>query len=228
MIYCIGDSFTYGDELTDAGWDNQHPSPNAWPGKLGQLTNRPVTNLGRRACGNTRLVKRIVDTAFKDDAELVVISWTSPNRVEFLNGTPYDVWPGRNLKAVDNKHKETLIKALTLDHNEHFDLWCMRKWIRDIIVTQNLLANQGKPYLMLVTWHDWAPTEDTQDLWDKVDFRYFIGHPTSNLNGYNGYKTMCYYFSSDQKLPGGHPTEAGHQQIAENINEYIRHFSWLS
>jgi len=103
----------------------------------------------------------------------------------------------------------------------------MRKWIRDIIVTQNLLANQGKRYLMLVTWHDWAPTEDTQDLWDKVDFRYFIGHPTSNLNGSNGYKTMCYYFSSDQKLPGGHPTEAGHQQIAENINEYIRHFSWL-
>lgn len=226
MIYCIGDSFTYGDELPDAGWDNQRPSELAWPSKLSQLTDRPITNLGRKACGNTRIVKRIIDSAFKDDCELVIVAWTNPVRLEFFSSGPYDSWPGRNTKSFDNKAKEVLTKALTIENDVKFDLWAYRKWLRDIILTQNLLDNRGIKHLMFVTFHEWGPIPGTEDLWDKINWNYFLGHPLTSPTC--DYETLCYWMADAPKGPNGHPLELGQERIASKINEYIRNFGWVS
>lgn len=222
MIYTIGDSFTYGDELVD-------PSKTAWPILVGNCFDRPVLNMGKKAVGNTYIVKRVVDVAFKDDAELVLIAWTHPNRMEFFdydNNRPFNTWPGRQFRGATHSQLE-LTKILTHDQCPSSDVWAYRKWIRDIILTQNLLNTQNKKYLMMVTWHDWEPFNDVSDLWCNVDLAKFIGSPQGAIPTVD-YETFCYWFSDAPQGPNHHPLELGHQRIAEKINEHIRHLGWLS
>jgi hypothetical protein len=217
MIYTIGDSFTYGDELPDRN--------NAWPFLLGKEFNVPVTNLGRGGSGNTRIVKRVIDAAYKDDAELIIIAWTGPGRIELFTHSPINVWPGAQPR-ISHPLDQDAVRLLTLSHTKGWDIWSYRKWIRDIILCQNLLENQNKKYLMMVTWHDWEPNETTQDLWDKVNLKYFLGHPSTSNTPY--YETFCSWHGDCPRGPGGHPLELGHQRIADKINEHIRNFGWLS
>lgn len=215
MIYCIGDSFTYGDEL-------DKPEKDAWPVVLGKMLNKSVTNLGKPGTGNTRMVKRAIDVAFQDDAELVIISWTNPTRIEFFNTQPYDVWPGRQVWPQEDAN---IAKALTIMHNEYFDMWLYRKWLRDIILTQNLLKSQNKRYLMAQALHYSDNHDFAHDLWKKVDIGFFLYHP--QWSDVNKYETFCHW-TKDNAKAGQHPSETGHQQIAEKFYEYIRHLGWLS
>jgi len=214
MIYCIGDSFTYGHGLED-------PDKTAWPIVLGTLLNRPVTNLGKSGSGNTRIVKRTIDVVFRDDTELVILAWVGPHRIEFFDKTPYDIWPGQTFRKTPNE----IAKALTITQNNQFDLWLCRKWLRDIILTQNLLKNQNKKYLMARAWGAWEPLAGTEDLWNKIDWNYFVGHPTTTRN--TDYETFGYWYT-DIPLVLNHPSELGHQRIAEKFYEYIRNFGWIS
>ena len=218
MIYCIGDSFTYGDELTN-------PQLSAWPALLGKMLNHPVTNLGKRATGNTRIVKRVIDTAYKDDADLVLIAWTGPGRVELYDQEPYDIWPGRDTQAMIKHNRYIQIDTLTKSHTKHWDVWAYRNWLRDIILTQNLLENRNKKYLMMVAWHVWDPQPEHEDLWNKINFKYFLGHPTTSNTP--DYETFRHWFRHCPTGPNGHPLESGHQRIAEKINEHIRNLGWL-
>jgi hypothetical protein len=220
MIYCIGDSFTYGDELFD-------PANDAWPALLGKMLNCSVTNMGRNATGNTRIVKRVIDVAYKKDTDIIIIAWTGPNRLEFHDHEPYDIWPGRDTRAIMPtkiiRHIGT--DYLTKSHTEKWDTWAHRQWFRDVILTQNLLENQNKKYLMMVAWHNWNPLLEYQDLWDKINFKYFLGHPS--ISNSPDYETFCYWANGCPRGPGGHPLELGHQRIAEKINEYIRTLGWI-
>jgi hypothetical protein len=219
MIYCIGDSFTYGHGLSE-------PGKTAWPIVLGNLLNAPVTNLGKDSSGNTRIAKRTIDVAFRDDAELVILAWVSPYRIEFFDEKPYDLWPGRNFEKSPIKKPPTEItKALTILQNDQFDLWLYRKWMRDIILTQNLLKNQNKKYLMARAWGEWGPIEGTEDLWNKIDWNYFIGHPTTSGN--TDYETFGHWYT-DLPLVRNHPSDLGHQRIAQKFYEHIRNFGWFS
>ena len=214
MIYAIGDSFTYGDELTNREL--------AWPILVGKEFDIPVTNLGKKGTGNTRMVKRVIDVAYRDDAELVLVAWTNPGRLEIFNNRPIDVWPAQQIRNILSPGEQHITQLITTMHNDKWDTWATRKWIREIILCQNLLENQNKKYLMLVAWHDWSPTAETEDLWAKVNTKQFIGFNTPD------YETMCYWFGDAPKGPGGHPLELGHQRIAEKINEHIRNLGWLS
>jgi len=189
---------------------------------LGNLLDRPVTNLGKNGTGNTRIVKRTIDVAFCDDTELIIIAWVGPYRIEFFNKVPYDIWPG---SQAGNIPKE-IVNALTVIQNDQFDLWLYKKWLRDIILIQNLLKNQNKKYLMSVAWHPWEPVSGTENLWNNIDWQYFLGHPTNSAN--SNYENFGYWFADSPRGPGKHPLELGHQKIAEKFYEHIRNLGWFS
>ena len=52
-LLTVGDSFTYGEELADIS--------SAWPHLLGDQIGYKVTNLARPGCGNTRMVRQVVE-----------------------------------------------------------------------------------------------------------------------------------------------------------------------
>jgi hypothetical protein len=218
MIYCIGDSFTYGDELKD-------PTKSAWPIILGNLLNKTAVNLGKNGSGNTRIVKRTIDAAFCDDAELIIVAWTGPHRVEFFNEGPCDIWPGKEVWT-NIKDQITIAKAMTNATNDKFDLYLYRKWLRDVILAQNLLQNLDKTYLMAVAWHSWGPIPGSEDLWNKINWNNFLGHPSVSKNP--DYETFNYWIVGSPIGKTRHPLELGHQKIAEKFYEHIRNLSWFS
>jgi len=215
MIYCIGDSFTYGEELSNRDHD-------AWPAILGKKLNLPVTNWGKPATGNYRIVKRTMDAVFAD-AELIVIGWSDPARQEFADDISIvDLWAGRNYQRMQtcSDHRIDLIKYMTAyDVPEYY----YTKWLRQIILTQTLCRANDVKCIMFSACNaeDWNRNyiKNHQRLAGQVDATMYPGWPLSGSTEWT---------FNQPHGPGGHPLEQGHALIAEKINEHIRNLGWLS
>jgi len=215
MIYAIGDSFTYGDELES--------QDQAWPSLLGSILDNPITNWGRPATGNNRMVKRAID-AVLNQAEAVIIGWSDCNRQEFADDIGvYDIWAGRNSRAFqleDPTHRINMIKYMTAyDIPEYY----YADWLRKIILVQSLCKLHKIPCVMFIACGAHASHNQYhnkfQNLVDAIDTSMFVD------GMFNSVAEWCYGLPYG---PNGHPLEAGHQLIANKINEHIRNLGWLS
>ena len=207
MIYCIGDSFTYGEELTDR--------EQAWPAVLGKKLNQPVINWGKPATGNYRIVKRAMDAVFAG-ASMIVIGWSDPARQEFADDLGItDLWAGRDYSRIQtcNDHRRDLIKYMTA-----YDVpgYYYAKWLRQIILTQTFCRANQIPCMMFSACNaeDWNRNYmfDHANLIDRVDSSTYVGWPLSGSTEWT--------FGTPHG-PGGHPLEQGHEIIAEKIYEHI-------
>lgn len=214
MIYTIGCSFTYGAELPDRS--------DAWPSVLGTLLNKDVTNLGKEATGNTRIVKRALD-AILENPELVVISWTNPGRLELAdNFGIYDVWGGRIINWNNDeslKHRAEMVKYTVLnDQPEYY----YTAWLRQIILVQSICKLKKIPCVMFISHYANKMhrqfSSNHKKLVENIDLSMFVD------------QTMLE--STDEwtrditKMPRGHPSPQGHKLIADKVYEHIRRFSW--
>jgi hypothetical protein len=208
MIYCIGDSFTYGEELDNREHD-------AWPAVLGRLLNAPVTNLGKPATGNYRIVKRTMDAVF-DNAKLIVIGWSDAARQEFGDDISItDLWAGRNYARMQscNDHRMNLIKYMTAyDVPEYY----YAKWLRQIILVQSFCRANNIPCVMFSACNaeSWNLhyIKNHEHLAKHVDTTMYIDWPNSGSSAWT--------FGTPHG-PGGHFLEEGHKIIAEKIYEHI-------
>ena len=73
MILTIGDSFTYGSELSDPKL--------AWPYLLG----KDVVNLAVPGASNDYIFRNTIGYLHKNKVDVVIVVWTTPNRIE-ING----------------------------------------------------------------------------------------------------------------------------------------------
>jgi lysophospholipase L1-like esterase len=214
MIYAIGDSFTFGDELES--------QEQAWPAVLSGRLNLPVVNQGRPATGNTRMVKRAVDAVI-DHADMIIIGWSGVERQEFADEIGiYDLWAGRNFRAFQNDptHRIDMIKYMTAyDTPEYY----YARWLRQVILVQSLCKLNNVPCIMFVAcganeshrqYH-----KNFEQLVNKIDQSMFVGSMSNSV------AEWCYGMPYG---PNGHPLVKGHQQIAEKINEHIGNISRLS
>ena len=207
MIYCIGDSFTYGEELADRD--------QAWPSVLGKKLDQPVTNWGKPATGNYRIVKRAMDAVFAG-ASMIVIGWSDPARQEFADDVGItDLWAGRDFRRMQtcNDHRINLIKYMTAyDVPRYYYV----KWIRQIILIQAFCQVNSVPCMMFSACNaeDWNRNYmfDHANLIDRVDSSTYAGWPLSGSTEWT--------FGTPHG-PGGHPLEQGHEIIAEKIYEHI-------
>jgi hypothetical protein len=213
MIYAIGDSFTFGDELTDRN--------DAWPTVLSSMLDIPIINKGRPATGNLRMVKRAMDAVF-DDAELIIIGWSDVNRIEFADDDGiYDLWAARNYRSfMDNfDHRSGIIKYMTA-----YDVpdYHYARWLRYIILIQNFCKLNEIPLVMFISCganesHK-LYSDNFKKLLDHVDQKQFVDGMSNSV------AEWCY------GLPygvNGHPLTEGHQVIANKIYEYLGNIGWL-
>jgi lysophospholipase L1-like esterase len=215
MIYAIGDSFTYGDEL-------DFPD-HAWPAVLSVVLNKPVLNKGRPASGNTRIVKRAIDAVI-DQAEMIIIGWSDCNRQEFADEIGiYDIWAGRNSRAFqlsDPTHRNNLIKYMTAyDAPEYY----YADWLRKVILVQSLCKFHNIPCIMFIA----CGANNSHDLYHKK-FKQLIDQIDESMfvdSMFNSVAEWCY---GTPYGPNGHPLMAGHEIIANKIYEHIRNISRIS
>jgi hypothetical protein len=213
LLYTVGDSFTYGEELEDCN--------HAWPHVLGRQLGYEVVNEGRPGCGNDWSVKRTINCILEHNPDLVVIGWTSCGRVEFNDKYgPFTIWPGCSkwaywLQATERHDvdRETISRWLTMYSQPIFEL---RTWLRQVILVENLLKNYGIEYRFVNTFDNFELLKTLDHQADKliemIDTDKFVGWPDQQMQEMMG---DC------PKGPGDHPLELGHQRIAEAIYETL-------
>ena len=209
MIYAIGDSFTYGDELP--------LQTLAWPYILSKKLNKESVNQGKPASGNHRMVKRAIDAVI-EKSELIVIGWSDCNRQEFADEIGiYDIWAGRNYRAFqlgDPTHRANLIKYITAyDTPEYY----YANWLRQIILVQSLCKIHNIPCVMFIACgannsHAQYHTR-FQKLVDAIDQSVFVDGMFTSVGDWT---------YGVPHGPNGHPLEAGHEIIANKICKHIR------
>jgi len=206
-LLTVGDSFTYGEELSDLN--------NAWPFLLGKELRYDVTNLAKPGSGNTRMVRHCVEQV--NNYDLVIIAWSHFARTELAdeNGF-YDLWPGcSHLPHVEYSYwRAEVIKYYTKHHNDHY---LYNQYLVNIVLLQNYLKSQNKKYLMLDAFNNNNYRKDNETT-KQINSTYYIGWPN---------ETMMEWTHGCPKGPGGHFLELGHERVADKIYEYIRHLSWI-
>ena len=216
MIYAIGDSFTAGDELLN-------PSTEAWPALLSSKLNVPVTNQGKPASGNTRMVKRTID-AVRQKADMVIIGWSDCCRQEFADDVGiFDIWAARNYRAFqldDPTHRINLIKYMTAyDAPKYY----YADWLRKIILVQSICKLHNIPCVMFIAVgsHKYHQTyyKEFQDLLSLIDQSMFVDGMFTSI------AEWCHGVPYG---PNRHPLTEGHQLIANKIYEHIRNIGWVS
>jgi len=207
MIYAIGDSYTYGDELAD---------PNdAWPAQLSQLLQQPVINQGRSACGNTRIVKRAMDAVLNGSATTVILGWTEPCRIEFADEYGiYDMWAAKDRPGPGQNHRQVLSKYLTAyDAEEYYYV----TWLRQVIMVQALCQLHHVHLVMFISCgaHELNKKylKNHLDLVQHIDTKNFIGWPLESM------QSLTFHLP---RGPGGHSLKEGHGFISNEITKYLR------
>jgi hypothetical protein len=211
-VLTIGDSFTYGDELSDI--------KQAWPYILQNKLSCELTNLGKSSTGNTSMVRNVVEHAA--DYDLIIVAWSHFARIEFADEHGmYDTWPGHRGVMFTG---ETAFRTDVLDYitRHHNDEYLYKQYLLNIILLQTYASKHDKKLLMLNTTINQPTLHNRISLLpiiDQIDTRYFVGWATESM--------MDWTYTTPKGL-NGHFLEEGHAKVADKIYEYIRHLGWVS
>ena len=202
MIYFFGDSFTYGDELSDRNC--------AWPFLLGQMLDCPVTNFGVPGASNEYIIRKTLEKLDEGNPELVFLSWTDCNRREFYKDT---------LITTNTSTAERFDFVKHYYSDWHDSLHSFSNWACQVRTMRGYLESLNIPYWFTCSLGNklvWEQYQDSDEFekWNKqiVDKK-FIGWPQQDFIDWTATFPLA---------PGGHPLEQGHKNIAEKIYEYIR------
>ena len=208
MILTVGDSFTYGEELSDR-------LNHAWPYLISKLTNIPVDNKGIGGASNDYIFRTTIEQTSQIKYDMVIVAWADTSRLEvFHDGNPLSInhWGRRNIPWVPDYYKYS--------YNEKFGF---RKWFVQALALQQYLKSINQPYLFVnvagLQGHYYQYKEEFSYIWDKYDIDNYLGWPIEGMLEWQG---DC------PKGSGGHPLELGHQRIADKIYEHIRNLGWVS
>ena len=207
-LLAVGDSFTYGEELSDLN--------NAWPYLLGNKLGYTVDNFAKPGSGNARMIRHAVEQI--NNYDLIIIAWSHFARTELAdeNGF-YDIWPGCDVFP----HKEFSSwrsEVINYYSKHHNDQYLYNQYLINIILIQQYLKFNNKKYIMLDTF-DNNNYRKNNPVVNQIDSTYYVGWPT---------ETMMEWTYKTPQGSNGHFLEQGHEQVADKIYEHIRHLGWIS
>lgn len=212
-LLTVGDSFTYGEELSDLN--------NAWPYVLGRRLGYEVTNLAKPGSGNTRMVRHCVEHV--NNYDMAIIAWSHFARIEMADeGGFYDLWPGGGHLPHRGwaDWRWAIIDYFTKHHNDDY---LYRQYLLNIILIQNFFKANDKPYLMLDSFGNHQVNNRTadanKDLLDQIDGRFYVGWPVD---------TMMEWTYGAERGPRKHFLDQGHEMVADKIYDHMKGLGWVN
>ena len=139
MILCIGDSFTYGEELSD-------PHRQAWPNLLADTYyGVDVLNLGKPGASNDWIFTTAIERTAWERYDVVIVQWTDPGRID-LSISGNDI---QGVNSSTQRLNKTDKKWLDKYYKEFYDdEYAWRRTITQIIALQNYFKSTKQPYVM--------------------------------------------------------------------------------
>lgn len=129
-ILVVGDSFTYGEELTNRS--------KAWPFQLDYT--RGVINAGQPGFSNDAIIKTVVSVLEHTAHNYVIVAWTTPHRIE-VNG--------QHLTPTSHKKYGSICDHVFLDWDED---WAISKFFTQVAMLDGYLRYKRIPYLFVRTF----------------------------------------------------------------------------
>lgn len=220
-LLAVGDSFTYGAELSGTLLGKIEPHDKAWPNLLAEKLGYTFTNLARPGSGNTRMIRHAISEV--DNYDMIVIGWSHFARIEVAdeNGF-YDLWPGCD-GTLHNHHAPWRVH-LTNYITEHYnDDYLYRQYLLNIILIQNFLKANNKRYLMLDAFGNHQANQrsitSNQTLLQQIDATYYVGWPDESM--------MEWTYGTSQG-PNNHFLEQGHIQVADIVFNHMKELGWVN
>lgn len=210
-LLTVGDSFTYGEELSDTS--------KSWPCLVAKSLNCALTNLGKPGTGNTRIVRETVAAVVGNDPpDLIILGWSSPGRIEYAdaNGV-YDTWPGYTGKWTDNQQRNNVTSYVNRYHNDEY---LYQQYLTNVLLLQSFLKLNGVKYLMLPTkvndYYRSTFKYKFMKIKNQIDQQHYVDADSGMM------EWAC-------DLPvgsGGHFLEDGHAIVATKVLEKIKQMEW--
>ena len=204
-ILALGDSFTYGDELTDRS--------SAWPAVLGRRLRATVDNQGICGGGSRQIVAKAITGILTTSLDLLVIGWPVPGRTEFADedgvfdlklGDTYDIMP-------EQPWRQTLIRYYNDHHNDDY---MYQQYLLDILHVQSFIQQYQVKCVMMSTrntnYYSQSASIENSQLLGHIDKTMFIDGG------------MNIWTATTKHGPRMHFLEDGHQLIADKVYEHIR------
>ena len=220
-LLTVGDSFTYGAELSGTLLGPIEPHDKAWPSLLAKKTGYSLINLARPGSGNTRMIRHAITEI--NNYDMIVIAWSHFARIEAAdeNGF-YDLWPGCD--GTLHKHHAPWRVYLTNYITEHHnDDYLYRQYLINIILLQKFLENSNKRYLMLDSFGNHQANQRTEnsnrDLLHQINTTYYIGWPQ---------ESMMEWTHGTPQGPNNHFLEQGHIRVAEIVFNHMKELGWVN
>jgi hypothetical protein len=219
-VLTVGDSFTYGDELTDV--------TQAWPYVLQTKLSCELTNLGKSGVGNTSMVRTVIEHAA--DYDLIIVAWSHFARIEFADEHGiFDTWPGHHgvTFTKDLAYRIELLKYITLHYSDEY---LYKQYLTNIVLLQSYAQQSDKKLLMLDAYGNNVMmrfSTDFRNISNQVEPTQFMGWQGTTIDNCFGL-TMMEWTHGTPNGPGGHFLEEGHAIVADKIYEHIRNLGWVS
>ena len=170
-LYIIGDSWTYGDELSNR-------KEQSWPILLSQEFDCELINRGESGGSNDWMFRKTVEWICNQknlNDTVVIVGWSEPNRRE-------EIFKFYNTSQVDSDEREKFIYT-KLYNNElsHYKSICY------MVTLQEFLKSKNIKYLFFQPWHDLLGSEKplTDQRKQKEKFKWL-------LKAGEGYQVECY------------------------------------
>lgn len=218
-ILTVGDSFTFGAELSDVPeyldatgqhyWDNAAsafvkatPSQFAWPALLAQKLKQPVDNHGVVGVSNDRIFRHTIATTAQNQYSLVICAWTALERLDIS-------YQGREVCISAGNPGWDWVKLYYADHYDQTKE--TEKWLVQILGMQSYFQQRNQKYILINT----VPITKFpihNYLINQIDFDYFFNWDSS----------MQHLCKDVPKGKSGHFLEQGHQIVANQLYEFIK------
>lgn len=211
-ILSAGDSFTYGEELSNLN--------NAWPYLLGKQLISEVVNLAEPAGSNDKIIRKVLDFIINNPGQinLVLIGWASPGRMEFCDEHGYyDIWPGYSGSLLNNDgaHWRNEICKYISVYNSREALYL--KYLQQVIMMQQFLKSYNIKYVMLDVlaqdYYKGMHRNSYANYRDQIDKNFFIEFGTGG---------MIDWTRGLPKGPNGHFLDGGHKVVADKVFSHIK------
>ena len=212
QLLTMGDSFTYGDELSD--------HYQAWPYRLADKLDYEVYNMGHSGCSNTSILRRTLEELSVNRYDLLVIGWTSPGRIEWKDhmGSTYNLWPGYAVTEEFSNKNPWRANLLNYINQYHSPEYLYEQYLIQVISLQSYCQAHDIDYRMInVNHNDYyrkVGKEQHEQLAEQIDIEKFIGWKEFG---------MMELAKDCPKGPNGHFLDKGHRIVANQIYEHIRH-----
>lgn len=205
-LLTAGDSFTYGDELSDRY--------QAWPYRLADLLDYEVHNIGQSGCSNFSILRRTLEELATDHYDLVVVGWTSPGRIEWKDdiGDAYNIWPGYPPDTKFFEDHPWRVDYLNFISQHHNSAYLYQQYLIQVIALQSYCKSKNIEYRMMnIRQKDYyrnVGRDLNEQLSAQIDTNKFIGWEEFG---------MAELTKDLPRGPGNHPLEKGHERIANEI-----------